>query len=1429
MNTDPATSLSPPTLMPTAAQSSSYSGGVGLATPATPAPVAVDGNTAGMYNAGPTTSQLAFTNAVVERSWWRVRIPGSNYKLDDVFRIALWHRSDVCCDMEMVSPSQGVSVRIRSSAVTDPSNTAGLLWTKQFYINQPGFPMYYYPHSQSAAQDLYLSLERPTFSPTQATIQVNELSVYMKSNPSYRINLGYNVLAQESTLSPSFPATHAVDGNVATFSHTNGGGGLPWWIQYLGSLYYGDIDRIEFVNRDYYESMVDARLRLRANSVNGYLPNPTDTSNVVWEFTIRVISTTTSFAHTYRPTDVENFRWTSQQKYIGTGATSGTRFGYSVSINQNETVMVVGGPMHNSNQGAIWIYHRVGVSWVLHTGPRQATEVSGSAYQGTSVDIFESTIVVGAYGCSSNAGCTIVYEFDGVSIWYQKQLLVGTGASDPARQGNSVSIHGDTIAIGGYTDASSVGATWIFVRNASGLYTQQGNKLVGTGNTGSSLQGFSVSLWGDSVAIGAPGDNSNMGAVWVFTRSAGTWSQQGSKITASGSIGSSIAFGVSISHQRDTLVVGASTEHSTGAVYILTRSGSTWTQRQRLVGSNPLASQAQGSSVYIWDNYVAMGAVESGGVGSVYIFRQETSTTWREVRHVTGTVNIGNSAQGRSICLRNLSLAFGGDLDNSNTGAVWTIFRDPMVSPTSTPTQSPSRSPSKAPSLSSPSKSPITSSPSLSPIKAPSNSPTTPTTRAPSSSPSLANLWVSLETTTVASNPIEVAELQLFPLSSPNTAISSPTLTPTVAQSSNFSPTQFFAIKAVDGSTLGVAASDQVSITGAVSERAWLRVQVPGTGLIGVDHLFKIVIWPRTDVCCQTNLRDRSVRLRMRSSAVTDPSSSTGLLLDKQIQVQSGTQPINYYPSSNFAVQDLYLTVERTASPTPATIELMEMELYLKSQPTVNIISGFTVFCSQDSEFPGFPCTNALDGSYSTFTSTASSTAQHFWNVYIGSLAWQDIGRIALFFRSGGNSITGCFVRLRASTSTIPYTSITVTDTTNVVYSFTLGTVSSVDTVPFNFIPYGIEELRWSRQIKMLGTAATGTRVFGNAVAINHNESVAIIGGRAASSFQGRLWIFHRNESSNQWYQIGPEFRSSSFSGSVGGQQGYSVAVYDSTLVWGAYTDSSGAGRVYIWQYDGVSAYYEVANFLPTGICTTTACASGTSVAIWGNYMVSGARLDVGGEGSLLIYKKTGSTWAFQVRLTQSDGLTGNLGRSVAMYQDTIVSGGPQRNTLRGAAWVFVRDTNTDTWSQQGSILIPTGTVETSSQLRCGIAVAIFGNWLAIGCTNHLNYAGGVAMYNRTGTTWTQRQLFTGSAPLTGFGTCIHIWNDYMVVGGIGAGYIYKLVSGTWTEVKRISPVDPVSTSGFGFACSIRNRTAMIGGSGDNSNVGATWVVYRDP
>src|SRR5205807_839859 len=82
------------------------------------------------------------------------------------------------------------------------------------------------------------------------------------------------------------------------------------------------------------------------------------------------------------------------------------------------------------------------------------------------------------------------------------------------------------------------GAVWVFARSGS-TWSQQGSKLVGTGAAGAGFQGSSLALSGDgnTALVGGFRDGGYTGAVWVFTRSGTTWSQQGSKLVGSGAVG----------------------------------------------------------------------------------------------------------------------------------------------------------------------------------------------------------------------------------------------------------------------------------------------------------------------------------------------------------------------------------------------------------------------------------------------------------------------------------------------------------------------------------------------------------------------------------------------------------------------------------------------------------------------------------------------------------------------------------------------------------------------------------------------------------------------------------------------------------------------------------------------------------------------------
>jgi Divergent InlB B-repeat domain/Viral BACON domain len=168
------------------------------------------------------------------------------------------------------------------------------------------------------------------------------------------------------------------------------------------------------------------------------------------------------------------------------------------------------------------------------SGPNKAASWSapgavGAAQQGVSVALSAdgNTAILGGPGDNSNAGAAWVFALSG-GVWTQQgNKLVGSGAvANPTSglgQGYSVamSADGNTAIMGGYNDNSSTGAAWVFTRSG-GVWTQQGSKLVGTGGVGPEPdnQGDSVAMSadGNTAILGGPGDNSNAGAAWVFVQ-----------------------------------------------------------------------------------------------------------------------------------------------------------------------------------------------------------------------------------------------------------------------------------------------------------------------------------------------------------------------------------------------------------------------------------------------------------------------------------------------------------------------------------------------------------------------------------------------------------------------------------------------------------------------------------------------------------------------------------------------------------------------------------------------------------------------------------------------------------------------------------------------------------------------------------------------
>lgn len=230
-------------------------------------------------------------------------------------------------------------------------------------------------------------------------------------------------------------------------------------------------------------------------------------------------------------------------------------------------------------------------------------------------------------------------------------------------------------------------------------------EAVFTGPRPGALLGYGVAVSGDTAVVGASaaggtqsGDN-QPGAAHVYVRSGGTWTQQA---VLTGSNPAVLNwFGNAVAIDGNTIVVGAPGETGeTGAAYVFTRSGTTWTQQARLKASNPHGGAAFGSAVAISGNTVAVGSafprakigfaslggwggengsatgvdgnesdLTAGASGAVYVFERQ-GARWHMQAYVKASNTGANDNFGSAVALSGDTLVVGASGEDSGASGV---------------------------------------------------------------------------------------------------------------------------------------------------------------------------------------------------------------------------------------------------------------------------------------------------------------------------------------------------------------------------------------------------------------------------------------------------------------------------------------------------------------------------------------------------------------------------------------------------------------------------------------------------------------------------------------------------------------------------------------------------------------------------------------
>lgn len=435
---------------------------------------------------------------------------------------------------------------------------------------------------------------------------------------------------------------------------------------------------------------------------------------------------------------------------ISIGATEVGAEGASVALALGETEVFVDveTPSGGTSRYAVTIlrgreiHEQVGFLKASNTG-------AGDAF-GYSVALHGDTLAVGAIledssatgvGTSSQetddntrkeAGAVYIFRRSN-HVWRQEAYLKASNSGFEDQFGNSVSLHGDRLAVGAYVEDNSAsgvnppgqldnslqnsGAVYVF-RRTGAEWVQEAYFKSPRPDTSDHF-GVNVAISADTLVVGADLEDSDhglglednsvqdSGAAYVYRDTAGTWAFE-AYLKASNADEDDL-FGFALALSGDTLVVGAYREdsngqgvdgpqdenssESSGAAYVFQRKGTSWAQEAYLKASNTDGGDNFGHRVSISGDTIVVGANaesssaagvngdesvnDSAGAGAAYVF-QRAGGQWQQEAYLKASQTSNGDQFGHSVAIDDDRIAvgaIGADLGKPQSGAVYLFER----------------------------------------------------------------------------------------------------------------------------------------------------------------------------------------------------------------------------------------------------------------------------------------------------------------------------------------------------------------------------------------------------------------------------------------------------------------------------------------------------------------------------------------------------------------------------------------------------------------------------------------------------------------------------------------------------------------------------------------------------------------------------------
>ncbi len=384
-----------------------------------------------------------------------------------------------------------------------------------------------------------------------------------------------------------------------------------------------------------------------------------------------------------RSDGVSDKKWSSlkmavqETKLTASDGAVGDSFGYSVSLSGNRAL--VGAYKDDDNgikSGSAYIYDYDGMNW---SQSAKLTPSDGAVddWFGLSVSLSSDRVLVGAPFDDDNgisSGSAYVFDYDGMSWSQSAKLLAGDGEATDYF-GYSVSLSGNRVLVGAYGDddnGSSIGSAYVY--DFDGMNWNQSSKLTAGDGAATDWFGYSVSLSDDRALVGAYLDDDNgtdSGSAYVYDYDGMSWSQSAKLVAGDGATNDS--FGYSVSLSGDRALVGARWDDDngsdSGSAYVFDYDGMSWSQSTKLTANDGAPYDYYGWSVILSDDRALVGAIydddNGGNSGSAYIYDYD-GVNWNQSNKLSASDGEAQDQFGRSVSLSSNRVFVGAPFNDDN-------------------------------------------------------------------------------------------------------------------------------------------------------------------------------------------------------------------------------------------------------------------------------------------------------------------------------------------------------------------------------------------------------------------------------------------------------------------------------------------------------------------------------------------------------------------------------------------------------------------------------------------------------------------------------------------------------------------------------------------------------------------------------------------